>query len=73
MILFEKVIRWLLGVLGRPDVEGLAPHLRTVNGELAVVTTSVEGVDSVLFLTVEGDRIEALHAIRNPDKLGAVS
>ena len=68
----EKVIRWLLGVLGRPDVEGLAPHLRTVNGELAIVTTSVEGVDSVLFLTVEGDRITALHAIRNPDKLGAV-
>ena len=69
----EKVIRWLLGVLGRPDVEGLAPHLRTVNGELAIVTTSVEGVDSVLFLTVEDDCITALHAIRNPDKLGAVT
>lgn len=69
----EKVIRWLLGVLGRPDVAGLAPHLRTVNGELAIVTTSVEGVDSVLFLTVEDDHITALHAIRNPDKLGAVT
>lgn len=69
----EKVIRWLLGVLGRPDVEGLAPHLRTVNGELAIVTTSVEGVDSVLFLTVDDDRITALHAIRNPHKLGAVT
>ena len=69
----DKVARWLFGVLGRPDVEGLAPHLRTVNGELAVVTTSVEGVDSVLFLTVEGDRVTALHAIRNPDKLGAVT
>lgn len=69
----EKVIRWWLGVLGRPDVEGLAPHLRTVNGELAIVMTSVEGVDSVLFLTVEDDHITALHAIRNPDKLGAVT
>jgi RNA polymerase sigma-70 factor (ECF subfamily) len=69
----EKVVRWLLGVLERPDVEGLAPHLRTVNGELAIVTTSVEGVDSVFFLTVEDGHITALHAIRNPDKLGAVS
>jgi len=69
----EKVSRWFFGVLSRPDVEGLAPHMRTVNGEPAVVTTSVEGVDSVLFLTVEGDRIVSLHAIRNPEKLGAVT
>lgn len=68
----QKVVRWLVGVLGRPDVEGLAPHLRTVNGELTVVTTSVEGIDSVVFLTIEGAHITALHAIRNPEKLGAI-
>lgn len=68
----EKVIRWFAGVLGTPEAAELTPSLRTVNGELAVVTTSSQGLDSVLFVTVEGDRVTALHAIRNPDKLGAI-
>lgn len=51
----HKGARWLVGVLSRPDTEGLAPHLRSVNGELTVVTLSIEGVDSVLFLTVEAN------------------
>lgn len=68
----EKVSRWLVGVLSRPDVEGLAADLAVVNGELALVTRSVEGVDSVLFLTVQSGRIAALHAIRNPEKLTAI-
>ena len=69
----EKVIRWLVGALGKPEVQGLAPHLRTVNGELAVVAAGDDFVDSVLFLTVEDDRVVALHGIRNPEKLGAVT
>jgi RNA polymerase sigma-70 factor (ECF subfamily) len=69
----EKVVRWLVGVLGRPEVQELAPHLSTVNGELAVVAAGPDFVDSVLFLTVEDDRVVALHGIRNPDKLGAVT
>lgn len=68
----EKVIRWLLGVLSHPEALGLEAELRVVNGELAIVATSPEGVDSVLFLTVEADRITALHSIRNPEKLTAV-
>lgn len=68
----EKVSRWLVGVLSRPDVEGLAAGLAVVNGELALVTRSVEGVDSVLFLTVNNGQIAALHAIRNPEKLTAI-
>lgn len=68
----EKVIRWLLGVTSRPDTPDLEPDLRIVNGELAIVLSSPAGVDSVLFLTVEGDRITALHSIRNPEKLTAV-
>ena len=30
------------------------------------------GVDGVIFVTIEDDRITALHGIRNPEKLGAV-
>ncbi len=68
----DKVIRWLLGVTSRPDTPDLTADLRVVNGELAIVLSSPEGVDSVLFLTVEEDRITALHSIRNPEKLSAV-
>jgi RNA polymerase sigma-70 factor (ECF subfamily) len=68
----EKVVRWLLGVLARPDTPDLAADLRVVNGELAIVLTGPDGVDSVMFLTVEAGRITALHSIRNPEKLTAV-
>lgn len=68
----EKVARWFIGVPARPDVEGLEAHVSTVNGELAIVTTSVDGVDAVMFLTVEGEQVTAMHVIRNPEKLTAV-
>lgn len=65
----DKVIRWLLGVLSKPDTPRLEADLRTVNGELAIVLSAPDTVDSVLFLTVGADRITALHSIRNPEKL----
>lgn len=68
----EKVLRWLAGVLGRPESTRMEFELRPVNGELAIVASNEEGVDGVIFVTVEDDRITALHGIRNPEKLGAV-
>ena len=68
----DKVLRWLAGVLGKPESEQLHVRARLVNGELAIVAIDDEGVDGVIFVTVEDDRITALHGIRNPEKLGAV-
>jgi RNA polymerase sigma-70 factor, ECF subfamily len=68
----EKVLRWLAGVLGKPESVQLEFELRPINGELAIVARNDEGVDGVIFVTVEDDRITALHGIRNPEKLGAV-
>ena len=68
----EKVLRWLSGALGKPGASTIEFVLRQVNGELAVVANNEEGVDGVIFVTVEEDRITALHGIRNPEKLGAV-
>jgi RNA polymerase sigma-70 factor (ECF subfamily) len=68
----DKVIRWLLGVMGRRDAEPVTARLQVVNGETAVVLDTAEGIDSVWFVTVEDDRVSEVHAIRNPDKLGAV-
>ena len=66
------MLRWLAGVLGKPESAQIEFELRQVNGELAIVATNPEGIDGVIFVTVEDDRITALHGIRNPEKLGAV-
>ncbi len=68
----DKVARFLLGLLRVPDAASYRPELRQINGELAVVVSPGEGVDSVLFVTGHGDRVSALHTIRNPDKLTAL-
>ena len=66
------MLRWLAGVLDKPESETIEFELRPVNGELAIVATNADGIDGVIFVTVEDDRITALHGIRNPEKLGAV-
>jgi RNA polymerase sigma-70 factor (ECF subfamily) len=68
----DKVLRWLAGTLGKPETALMDFELRLVNGELAIVATNPDGIDGVIFVTVEDDRITALHGIRNPEKLGAV-
>ena len=68
----DKVIRWLFGVLAKPEAAGLTAALREVNGELAIVVAGAEGTDSVHFCTVEDGRITALHAVSNPEKLTSV-
>jgi RNA polymerase sigma-70 factor (ECF subfamily) len=68
----EKVLRWLAGVFDKPEAAAIDFELRQVNGELAIVATTAEGIDGVIFVTVEDDRVTALHGIRNPEKLGAV-
>jgi RNA polymerase sigma-70 factor (ECF subfamily) len=68
----DRVLRWLAGVLEKPEANVFEFTLRQVNGELAIVATTPEGIDGVIFVTVEDDRITALHGIRNPEKLGAI-
>jgi RNA polymerase sigma-70 factor (ECF subfamily) len=68
----EKVLRWLAGVFDKPEAAAIDFELRQVNGELAIVVNNDGELDGVFFVTVEDDRITALHGIRNPEKLGAV-
>lgn len=68
----EKVLRWFVGVMSKPEAAETEFALRRVNGEDAIVTSTPEGIDSVLFLTVEDGQIIAVHVVRNPEKLGAV-
>ena len=69
----DKVLRWLAGVLGKP--ESAADRSSSCGRSTASWRSwrsTREGVDGVIFVTVEDDRITALHGIRNPEKLGAV-
>ena len=68
----EKVVRWMLGVLAQAVANGMVAELRRVNGEPAIVMSDPDGVDAVMFLTVEDEQITAVHIIRNPEKLRAV-
>ena len=68
----EKVLRWFVGVMSKPGSAGVRFSLRQVNGETALVATDGDTLDGVVFVTVEGDRVTALHGIRNPEKLRAV-
>ena len=68
----DKVLRWLAGVFDKPEAAAIDFELRQVNGELAIVATTADGIDGVIFVTIEDDRVTALHGIRNPEKLGAV-
>lgn len=65
----DKAIRFLVGVLAKPEHENLTIRVAIVNGEAAVVATLDGVVDSVGFLTVEEAGISAMYLLRNPEKL----
>lgn len=67
----EKVTRWLVGVLGRPDYED-EPRVEVarLNDETALLLYAGDELDTVAFATVEDRGITALYFIRNPLKLG---
>lgn len=66
----DKVVRWLAGVITRPDVPGaFTSDLRELNGETAAVLYADGAPDSVVFVTVEPRGITALYFLRNPEKL----
>src|SRR3954452_19925563 len=68
----DRVLRWFAGVLDKPESATIDLALRQVNGELAIVASTSDGLDGVIFVTVEGDGIPALRGTRNPERLGAV-
>jgi RNA polymerase sigma-70 factor, ECF subfamily len=69
----EKIARWLIAVVTRPDVVGMVVRVVEVNGEEAFVAYNGDEVDSVGFLEVdEQGVINEIYLVRNPDKLGGL-
>lgn len=67
----DAVARLVLGGLGKTGRKGitLTAEPTVVNGSPALVLHSPLGLDGVLTVRVEGDRIAAMYYVRNPDKL----
>ncbi len=70
----EKVQRWLMGVLGRPDYTGeTRVEVTRLNDETALLLYAGDELDTVAFATVEDRGITALYFVRNPGKLAQVT
>ena len=70
----EKVVRWLVGVLSRPDnAEEPRVEVTRLNDETAVLLYAGDELDTVAFCTVEDRGITAMYFVRNPLKLGRVT
>jgi RNA polymerase sigma-70 factor (ECF subfamily) len=70
----EKIVRWLIGVLTRPDYEGETRiEVTRLNDETAVLLFADGELDTVAFCTVEDRGITAMYFLRNPYKLGHVT
>ncbi|MCP2194099.1 RNA polymerase sigma-70 factor, ECF subfamily [Williamsia deligens] len=66
----DKVVRFLFGILAtRVAAAELTPI--SVNGRLAVAAVRDGRVDSVIALTLDGERITRVDIVRTPDKLPA--
>ncbi|MDQ7250611.1 RNA polymerase sigma-70 factor [Dongia sedimenti] len=64
----EKIARFFIGVRDKQP-EGARIEPRIVNGSLGYVVTLGERVLQASHFEFDGDRITAVHIVRNPDKL----
>ncbi len=69
----EKVARWMIAIVQRPDVTGLQMRMLELNGEPAIVGYDGDVPDTVGFMEMTADGlITDIYLMRNPDKLGFV-
>lgn len=68
----DNVLRFIGGVLAKPEVAVLAWRIGEVNGRPALIGHEGERIDSVVWLEADDGRVTRIDMIRNPDKLGAV-
>jgi RNA polymerase sigma-70 factor (TIGR02957 family) len=65
----EKVARYVAGAWSRSAAAAIQLEFAEVNGEPAMLGFLEATLAGVLFFEVDGDRIAALRAVANPDKL----
>ena len=65
----DRVARLYAGLAAKAAPGVVRFSLADVNGETALLVHARERLETVIVFTVEADRITALRAVRNPDKL----
>src|SRR5690554_4856424 len=68
----DKVLRFTLGVLSKPDAPDRY-ELVTIGGEAAIVGYRGNTVDTVITMVLDGDKVTEIYIVRNPEKLGWVT
>ena len=68
----DKVLRFTLGVLSKPDAPDRY-ELVTLGGEAAIVGYFENKVDTVITLVLDGAEVTEIYIVRNPEKLGWVT
>ncbi|MFD9891169.1 RNA polymerase sigma-70 factor [Amycolatopsis sp. NPDC059027] len=69
----DRVLRYLLGMSGRPEVALVRTEITEVNGHVAVLFHVGDVLMAVLVPDVDGDRVTAVRMVLNPDKLAFVT
>jgi RNA polymerase sigma-70 factor (ECF subfamily) len=65
----ERIVKLVLGLSAQFERRGARMHLAAVNGETGLVVRFEGRISSALSFAIEGDRIRAVYAVLNPDKL----
>jgi RNA polymerase sigma-70 factor, ECF subfamily len=68
-----QIVRLVLGLRNKAWREGRRLDLVTINGEPGLRVVDVDRVAAVMSIDTDGERISAVYAIVNPDKLVAVA
>jgi len=68
----DNVVRWLFGVLSKPQAQGFQLEIATINGETALLGMVDGEVAGSVQFEVDGGRVTGLRLVLNPDKLGGL-
>jgi RNA polymerase sigma-70 factor (ECF subfamily) len=69
----DHIVKLILGLQRRFERDATTFHLAMVNGEPGLCVRSAGRLAAILSVETDGDRIAAVYAVVNPDKLGGQS
>jgi RNA polymerase sigma-70 factor (ECF subfamily) len=65
----DNVVRWLFGVMAKPQSQNVTMTVATINGEAALLATEGDAVIGAIMVEVNGAHVVGLRLMLNPDKL----
>lgn len=71
----DRVARFMIGVMRKRDTQAMDLRIeqRSINGAHGIVAWNGTQIVQILTILPDGDRIEAVYIVRNPDKLGGLA